>query len=293
MYADRWVSVHGVRLRYQAWGSPEDPPLLLLHGLTQQSHAFDAVAARLAPRYHALALDLRGRGESGWAPPESYTIPQYVADVRAFLDALDLPGAHVFGTSMGGLVGLSLAAEAPGCVRSLGLNDIGPEVDPRGAARIAAYTAAVPEALPSFDAALEWALAHYPWLAGTARERAAEAVRWAVRARADGTWQFKFDPAIGRGVRPAPATAEAAARRWWAAWRGLSCPLLLLRGAESDVMARETAEAMARLQPRLLRVEVPGVGHAPTLQEPEAVAALERFYLGRGAPGGVPPALAG
>jgi pimeloyl-ACP methyl ester carboxylesterase len=289
MYADEWRRLNGVWLHYQDW--PAAAParaetLVLLHGLTQQSHAFDAVAARLARRYRCLALDLRGRGESGWAPG-TYAIPQYVADVLAFLDALPIRAAHVLGTSLGGLVGLSLAAAAPDRLRSLVLNDIGPEIDPRGAARVAAYAATVPGRFPTLAGAAAWAREQYPWLAGLPPAAVADAVRWAVRREPDGQWRLKFDPAIGRGPRPAPEAVRAASQAWWSALEALAGPVLLVRGAESDVLSTATAEAMAARQPRLRRVDVPGTGHAPTLTEPAAVAALDAFYLGGAA--GAPP----
>ena len=238
------------------------------------------MAARLAGRHRGLALDLRGRGESEWAPADTYATPQYVDDVLTFLAALDVSAVHLFGTSLGGLVGLSLAAAAPGMLLSLGLNDIGPEIDPRGAERIAGYTAGVPASFPSFEAVAAWAREQYPWLAGMPQEQATEAVRWAVRENPDGSWRFKFDPAIGRAVRPSPETADAARRIWWSAWSALRCPVLLIRGAESDILSAATADEMQRRQPAMLRADVPGVGHAPTLTEPAALAALQRFYLG-------------
>ncbi len=286
MYADEWRRINGIWLHFQDWPAlrsesrgPADEPetALLLHGLTQQSHAFDAVAARLARRHRCLALDFRGRGESEWADG-TYVIPQYVADVLAFLDALGLGPVHVVGTSLGGLVGLSLASVAPERLRSLVLNDIGPEIDPRGAARVAAYAGSIPERFPDLDAAASWALAQYPWLAGLPAETVAEAIRWAVRRAPGGGWRLKFDPAIGRAARPAPATARAATATWWAALEALRCPILAVRGTESDILSRETAAAMAARQPRLRRIEVEGVGHAPTLSEPEVVAALDAFY---------------
>ncbi len=279
MYTDEWITVNGVRLHYQAWGSLGTPALLCLHGLTQQSHTFDGLAARLAGRYRCLALDLRGRGESEWAPAESYTTPQYVDDVLKLLAALGLPAVHLFGTSLGGLIGLSLAAVAPPALLSLGLDDIGPEIDPRGVARVAAYTAAVPESFPTFETAREWAVAQYSWLAGMPADEVSRAVRWAVRETPAGGWRFKFDPAISRAPRPAPEAAEAARQVWWRAFTALRCPILLVRGAESDILSRETADEMQRRQPGMLRVDVPGAGHSPTLEEPAAVAALERFYL--------------
>jgi pimeloyl-ACP methyl ester carboxylesterase len=281
MYTDEWRYLNGIWLHYQDWpaenaSGPE--AVLLLHGLTQQSHAFDAVAARLTRRHRCVALDLRGRGESGWAAG-TYAIPQYVADVLALLDTLGLDAVHVLGTSLGGLIGLSLASAAPDRLRSLALNDIGPEIDPRGAARVAAYAAEVPERFPDLTAVTEWALAQYPWLRGLPSDALTDAIRWAVRRAPDGGWRLKFDPAIGRAPRPAPEAARAASQAWWAALEALRGPILLVRGSESDILSPETAVAMEARQPRLHRVEVGGVGHAPSLVEPIAGAALDAFYL--------------
>ena len=285
MYTDEWRRLNGAWLHWQDWSAePGTETLLCLHGLTQQSHAFDVVAARLGGRYRCVALDFRGRGESHWAP-DTYGVPQYVRDVLALLDALSVPTAHVLGTSLGGLVGLSLAAAAPGRLRSLALNDIGCEIDPRGAARVAAYAAQVPDGFPDLAGAAAWALAQYPWLAGLPPEAAADAIRWAVRRAPDGRWRLKFDPAIGRAPRPSPDAARAASATWWAALASLRCPVLLLRGVTSDILSPDTAARMAARQPRLTRVDVPGVGHAPTLAEPVALDALDAFYPGGPASG--------
>jgi len=286
MYVDEWRRINGVWLHFQDWpalrsesrGLSDGPETaLFLHGLTQQSHAFDAVAARLIRRHRCLALDFRGRGESEWADG-TYVIPQYVADALALLDELELGAVHVVGTSLGGLVGLSLASVAPERLRSLVLNDIGPEIDPRGAARIAAYAGSVPERFPDFDAAVSWALAQYAWLTGLPAETVTEVIRWAVRRAPGGGWRLKVDPAIGRAPRPTPVTARAAATTWWAALEALRCPILTVRGAQSDILSREIAAAMAARQPRLRHVEVESVGHAPTLSEPAVVAALDALY---------------
>jgi pimeloyl-ACP methyl ester carboxylesterase len=286
MYVDEWRRVNGVRLHFQDWPAAEAPgneTILLLHGLTQQSHAFDPVAVQLRGRHRCVAADFRGRGESGWAPG-TYTIPQYVADMLRLLDALALSAVHVLGTSLGGLVGLALAAQAPDRLRSLALNDIGPDIDPRGAARVAAYATSVPERFPDLTAATGWAVEQYPWLQKLPAATLAEAIRWAVRRAPGGGWRFKFDPAIGRAPRPTAEAARAASQAWWASLETLRCPILLIRGAESDILSAETAAAMERRQPRLRRVDVEGVGHAPALTEPAVVAALEAFYPG-GSPG--------
>jgi pimeloyl-ACP methyl ester carboxylesterase len=207
--------------------------------------------------------------------------------VLALLDALAIESAHVLGTSLGGLVGLSLAADSPRRLRSLALNDIGPEIDPRGAARVAAYAAAVPDTFPDLAAAA-WALAQYPWLAGLPSDAVSDAVRWAVRREPDGRWRLKFDPAIGRAPRPTPDAARAASQQWWTALESLECPIVLVRGTESDILSPSTAAGMVARQPRVVRVDVPGVGHAPTVTEPAAAAALDAFY--GGSPTGSAPA---
>jgi pimeloyl-ACP methyl ester carboxylesterase len=284
MYTDEWLEINGIRLHYQDWqnsGQSDAPPILLLHGLTQHSHTYDGVAERLVSRYRCLALDVRGRGESDWASPETYVVARYVDDVLKLLAVLGLPAVHVLGTSMGGLIALSLAATAPEVLLSLGLNDVGPTIDPRGVARIARYAAEIPDGFPTFAVALAWALQQYPWLTRMTPEEAARAFTWSVRQGSEGTWRLKFDPAIGRAPQAPPQALERASRLWWDALGALRCPILLVRGAESDILSAETADEMSRLQPGMRRVDLAGVDHAPTLSEPEAVAALDRFYLAR------------
>jgi pimeloyl-ACP methyl ester carboxylesterase len=277
MYRDESMTINGVRLHWQDWGPREAPVLLALHGLTQQSHTFDGVAGRFAGPYRVVAPDFRGRGESDWAPAESYALPQYVDDVVKLMDALEISAAHFLGTSLGGLCGLSVGAFHPQRVLSLALNDIGPEIDPAGGARIAAYTADVPANFPTLAAVVDWAMGRYVWLRRLPRAQVTEQIRWAVREE-NGGWRFKFDPAIGRVPRPSPDVMAAAGAIWWKALETLPCPMLLVRGAESDVLSWETADDMVRRQPALVRAEVAGMGHAPMLSEPEAAEALDRFY---------------
>src|SRR5262249_59627356 len=123
-------------------------------GRGRQGHSFGGLGRILSVRRRCLALDMRGRGESDWGPPEAYTIPQYAKDVLALLEALGLSAVRLFGTSMGGLIGFSVAAVAPQRIRSLGLNDIGPEIDPRGLTRIPAYVPAAPASFETFETAV-------------------------------------------------------------------------------------------------------------------------------------------
>src|SRR5262249_19619917 len=211
--------------------------------------------------------------------PSTYAIPQYVDDTLKLLDQLALPAVHILGTSLGGLCGLSLGAFHAERVLSLALNDIGPEIDPAGAKRIATYTATVPESFPTLAAVVDWARERYLWLGRLPRAEVEAGLRWAVREE-NGGWLFKFDPAIGTLPPPSVEVMKSAAEIWWRTLASLQCPILLVRGADSDVLSRATADEMERRQPALVRIEVPDMGHAPMLSELAALAALDRFYKG-------------
>ena len=277
-YTDAFAMINGCRLHYQDWGRRDAPALVMLHGLTQQSHTFDAVAEQLHGRYRCIALDVRGRGESAWSGGPTYNHRTYVQDVTALLAELGLSRWHYMGTSMGGQIGMLLAAQRPAAFLSLTLNDIGPDINPAGALRIGAYVKTVPTSFADFDACIDWAIAQYPWFQGVPREAVGAAVKWAVQERAGGGHRFRFDPAIVQGAPTDPEALKQAASSMWSGLKALQCPVLLVRGAESDVLHPDTAAAMVHDQPRLALVEVPGMGHAPTLAEPVVRAALERFY---------------
>ena len=277
-YSDRYLTLNGCRLHYQEWGNPSAPPLLMVHGLTQQSHAFDSLARQLRGRFHCIALDVRGRGESGWASPETYNVPSYVKDVVALLDALGIERTHYVGTSMGGLIAMTLAVESPGRFLSLVMNDIGPTVNQGGLDRIAAAQGKRTGRFPSVDAYLENGLfPYFYWLKDRPRETLHEMAKWALKRYEDGTFGVKYDPAVSSGV----GNAEVRSRLeefLWKGFRNLACPILMVRGQESDLLVMETIEAMREAQPAMKLVQIPGVSHAPSLDEPEAVAAFEDFY---------------
>ncbi len=277
-YTDEFATVNGCRLHYQDWGARDTSAILMVHGLTQHSHTFDAVAQQFHGRYRCIALDIRGRGESAWSGGKTYNHREYVKDVIALMAQLEVPRWHYIGTSMGGQIGMLIAAQRPQVFLSLVLNDIGPEIDPAGAQRIGAYVKAVPASFPDFEACIDWAIAQYPWFQGLPRDAVANAVKWAVREREQGGWRFRFDPAIVDGAPTDPAALRKAGVAMWAGLKALQCPVLLVRGMQSDVLHPDTAAAMGREQPRLTQVDVPGMGHAPTLAEPVVRAALDKFF---------------
>ncbi|MEE8555942.1 MAG: alpha/beta hydrolase, partial [bacterium] len=276
---DAFLELDGFRMHYLDGGTPEAPPLLMVHGLTREAHSFDPVFELLGGRYRCLAVDIRGRGQSGWTDAETYTMAQYADDVLAFLNALGLEQVAYLGTSMGGIVAMTIAGREPRRFARLALNDIGPEIAAAGSERIRAHLANIPERFPSYEAALNYEIDRYPWLAGRPREVVDAQYRHMIVREEDGGCRFHYDPGIRLGRAATPDSRRTLREVCWKGYRALTCPILLIRGAETDLLAPETVEDMKR-HPQLTVVEVPGVGHAPSLVEPEAAAALSEFFPG-------------
>jgi pimeloyl-ACP methyl ester carboxylesterase len=266
----------GLRLHYRDYaGSADKPPLLCLPGLTRNSRDFAALAERYSPRFRVLALDFRGRGLSDRDPiPARYIPPTYAADAIELLDRLGLERAIFVGTSLGGLVTMAVALIAPQRIAGAILNDVGPELGQVGLDRIQAYVGKN-ERFGSWDEAAR-AIAtgqaqvfpnygHEDWLA-TARRNCREH---------DGGIVFDYDMAIAD-------VFEAAGPRpkidMWPLFLALAQkPLLVVRGQLSELLSVETLEKMREAAPEAQFAQVAHVGHAPMLDEPEAVAAIDRF----------------
>jgi len=261
------------RLYAQVWGS--GAPVLCLHGLTRNHRDFAALAAHLSLSYRVIVPDQRGRGRSEWdTAPSRYHPGVYAADMLALMDHLGLEAVTVIGTSMGGIIGMIMAGLAPQRVAGLVLNDVGPEIAPEGLRRIAGYTG-------KGGAVQTWAEA----------AQAAEAINgvafpdygpadWDAFARrlfretAAGIVP-DYDPAIADGLRP---QANTAAPDLWPLWAGLKdLPVLVIRGALSDLLTGDILARMQAAHPDCAAVEVPQRGHAPMLDEAPAVAAIDRF----------------
>lgn len=269
---DIFVQANGLRHHLLARGAPGAPVVLMIHGLAGQAHTFDGIANILAARYHVYCLDVRGRGESEWGPPDQYNIDTYVEDLEAVREALGLQRFALVGTSMGGLITMQYAPRFPERVSRAVLNDIGPEIDPTGLQRILAYIQGAPEMFADLKAVVRYYREHYaPMVAHLNDDQLAEFARYNVRRSDSGVYVWKMDPAV-RTAPPKPPALDP-----WDAFRAMECPVLIIRGAQSDVLSAETARKMLEANPRARLVEVPGVGHAPLLVEPEARKALEAF----------------
>lgn len=272
-----YTSADGLRLYYRDYGSDVTGklPVLCLPGLTRNSRDFDHVALRLQTERRVLCADLRGRGRSQHDPNwRNYHPGTYLADVALLLADAGVERCVFFGTSLGGILSMLTNATAPQRVAAVILNDIGPEVDPAGLARIASYVGRHPPA-KTWDEAVALVRATYECaLHGLSDEQ------WLDYARrsytdVDGVPRLDMDPMIGEAVRSAPA---AAAPDLWPVFATLGpVPTLVLRGATSDILSTSTLDRMQSLKPDLVRVEVPNRGHVPLLDEPEAVAAVDEF----------------
>jgi pimeloyl-ACP methyl ester carboxylesterase len=292
------------RVAWWEWGEADNPRVVVcVHGLTRQGRDFDALARDLSAEYRVVCPDVAGRGRSDRLPdPMGYGIPTYVADMVTLIAALGVQQVDWVGTSMGGLIGLGVAslpgpvqaAAAAGAglpalpvpqplVRALVLNDVGPRIEPASLVRIGSYVgqparwATVEEA-----AAALWQLSlgfgpHTPaqWLALTRPQLVA------VHDEHGEGFVPHYDPAIALPFKAVtPELAAAGEALLWQAWDRLSCPTLLLRGADSDLLSRETALAMTQRGPRARLHEFAGVGHAPTLVAAEQRAVVREFLVG-------------
>lgn len=274
-----WRSHDGLRLRavdYPADGGKT--PVICVHGLTRNSSDFEDVAPKIAAGgRRTLAVDVRGRGGSDRDPePANYHPGIYALDIAGLMEAEGLERAIFVGTSMGGLITMALAAMKPQVVAGAVLNDVGPEISPVGLARIAAY---VGEGRPVTN----WAeAAAYVKSIGASIFPDADEKVWDVFARRTfredetGRPVLDYDPAI---VKALPIDPEAPPPDMWPLFNALiACgPVLLVRGALSDLIDATIAEKMRQACPTLAYAEVPRVGHAPMLDEPQAWSAIEAF----------------
>ena len=271
--ANRTLAANGLRLHYLEWGAPEAPAIVCVHGYTSSAEAFNALARRLADRFHVLAMDVRGHGESEWSQAQAYEYADQAADLAAFADRLVPQRFVLIGTSMGGIIAMAYAQRWGQRLRGLVLNDIGPDIE-AGSGRITQMVGSRPDDFASLDEAMEYRRQASPITAARPLDDQRDLALGVLRQRPDGRWAWKMDPAyITRRVsRGAPKRPDA-----WPELAALACPTLVVWGTDSDVLSEAQARRMVATLPQGELVEVPGVGHAPTLVEPPVLTALERF----------------
>jgi pimeloyl-ACP methyl ester carboxylesterase len=281
-YEDVWYqSGDGLRLYARDYpcgdGALQSPTTVLcMHGLTRNSADFDALAGHLSGSYRVLSVDQRGRGRSDYdSVTRNYTPLTYVQDMFTLLDQLDLAEVILVGTSLGGLMSFLMSAMQPRRIRAMIINDIGPEVDPRGLERIKSYVGKSTPVASWDDAvarAREIAEVAFPDFSD---EQWLDFTRGIYREE-DGVFTLDYDPAISQplddddsGVVPPDL---------WAVFDAIkSIPMLLIRGESSDILARSCVDGMRSRKADLQVAQIPRRGHAPTLTEPASIAAIDVF----------------
>ncbi len=268
-------------MAYKEWGDASNPNVLVcVHGLTRVSDDFDALAKALANDYRVICPDVVGRGRSGhFRDPQFYQVPQYVSDMVTLIARLDVASINWFGTSMGGVIGMALASLPSNPVRKLLLNDIGPSIDAEALARIGEYVGQKVH-FASFDDAWQYVRAISLSFGTHSDEQWRKLASDVMRQDADGQWTFVYDPGLALPFKAVTAqSAQLDEQRLWAAYDAISCPTLVVRGADSDLLSRETAAAMSQRGPKAKVVELAGVGHAPTFLSEAQIAIAKEFFL--------------
>jgi len=269
---DKAIMANGLKLHYLAWGTPDNPPMVLLHGLRGHAHAWDDFSAALCEDYHILALDQRGRGASEWAKDGVYTTEAYVADLLGFSTALQLDAFILIGHSMGGRNGIVFSARYPQKVQKLVVVDMGPATNPQGGARIRQEIIAVPEEFESFEAVVAYMSKQNRYAAPDVLRRR---LQYATTPLPNGKIGWRYDRAIREQWRQGPSTPEDL----WPAWRGLTCPTLVARGADSDVLSPAGGQQMLAAQPHAREAEIPRAGHMVFEDNPDAFLSAVRAFL--------------
>jgi pimeloyl-ACP methyl ester carboxylesterase len=275
--AEYWFDSHdGLRLYSRVYAAAADAPVVLcLHGLMRNSRDFGELAAHLAARHRVIVPDMRGRGLSARDPNfNNYQIPVYLQDVLTLLAGLGAARVTIIGTSMGGLMAMLLAATQPKLVSRIVLNDVGPEVDPRGLERIRGYAGRASPVRSWAEAAAQVRADYGAAWPDLSDARWDEIARLSYRANEQGVPELDADPLIREPLRD----TSRAAPDLWPLWGALArVPILAIRGAHSDVLSVTTLARMQRGKPDLQALTVANRGHAPLLDEPDCVAAIERF----------------
>ena len=273
-----YLPIAGHEIHLTAWGDPAAPALVLWHGLSRTGRDFDTLARHFADRFHVLCPDTIGRGLSTWSasPDTEYTIPVYCLHATELLDRLGIARCCWVGTSMGGLIGMALAgtpATAPRIER-LVLNDVAPQLNQVAIERIKAYVTIVPEFanLTEFEAFLRTVYVPFGRLTDEEWRLMAET---SMRRRDSGRISSHYDPAVMRVFAEQFQDFDM-----WAIFDAITCPVLALRGAQSDLVEPQVAEEMTQRGPKPRLVTIPGCGHAPALNTAEQIAVLEGFLAG-------------
>ena len=277
-FRSRYLTCEEREIHFTEWGTANAETVIAWHGLARTGRDMDEIAAHLASRYRVICPDTIGRGLSQWSPQaeQEYCLDFYGRLAVSLVDQLGLSTFHWLGTSMGGALGIHLAAGSlRGRIRRLVLNDIGPKLGESAVQRIRSYAGnpAQFDRLSELEAYFRTIYKPYGWLSDEQWRRLTET---SARRTADGKVTPHYDPKMVLQFECHPNDYDQ-----WEEWDAIDVPTLCLRGETSDLLLADVAEEMRKRGPRAVVVTIPGCGHAPALNVPDQLALIERFLNGR------------
>jgi pimeloyl-ACP methyl ester carboxylesterase len=268
---DRFIAVNGLRIHYLEWGSADKPPLIMLHGIGRVAHTFDHIAPHFASKYHVMAVDMRGHGDSAWDPKGAYLVEDYVKDIEAMAQQLRLRNIVIWGNSTGGRVAQVFAGLHPELVAAVIAEDVGPE-RPREIAD--GMTARLKQEDEKGWASEDELLAQQKAASPRTGEDILRAyVQFGSKRRPDGRVIWKRDPAIGNGFVPTEL---------WQFVSKIKSPIIYILGGRSTIVPARTQDELRKVLSQAEIVTIPGVGHYPSEENPaEFLAIADKFLAGK------------
>ena len=269
---DKYLSVNGLRLHYLDWGTEGQQAMLLLHGFTTLAHAWDFFAPVFCHRYHVLALDQRGHGDSQWPQDAAYTTDDHLVDIAGFVDALNLENLVLVGHSMGGRNAIVYAACFPEKVARLILIDSRPDNDPAASEALGQLLTAIPDEISSVDELAPELARLYPYLSP---QMCFHLAYHGLRPAGNG----KLTPKYDLRMRAQSAKAGYGVSDLWLFFELITCPILIVRGVESPILSREAARKMCQVNPNARLVEIERASHMVPQENPTAFEEAVRQFL--------------
>lgn len=266
--AERHLAVNGLRIRFLEWGTPDAPPLVMLHGIARVARCFAHLAPHFADRYRVIAIDMRGHGDSDWDPKGAYLVADYTADLVALAERLELRDIVLWGNSTGGRVAQVYAGTHSGRVSAVIVEDVGPERPAAISNRRAKRMQEEESGWATRDELLAQLERDYP---RTSKELLENFIQHGTKARDDGRIVWKRDPAILGGFVPTEL---------WDAVKRIPAPIIYILGGASTIVPPETQARLKELLPQVRIVSMPGLGHYPSDEAPEAFVAIVDDFLG-------------
>jgi len=267
-YEDRFVTLNGLRIHYLDWGSEGKPPLIMLHGIGRVAHSFDHIAPRFQGAYHVIAMDMRGHGDSDWSPEGAYLVEDYVKDLEAFVNRLDLHGVVLLGNSTGGRVVQVYAGMHPERVARLVVEDVGPQRTNEIASGFARRVEQEDKGWASED---ELVASLMRSGGRVSEELQRNYAHFGSKRREDGRLVWKRDPNLVKGFVQTDL---------WRFVSKIQCPTLYILGGASSIVPPETQKQLKETLPDCKIVIMPGLGHYPHQEAPEQYIQLVKEFLG-------------